>query len=72
MRTDATKDSEETATALKVVITREHGYKPIKGVSFRCIASVEQLYRHTQSALPYSLCDYASRHNNEVCDNTSS
>ncbi len=53
--------------------------KPIEAVSFRSIATVEQLeleqtdrqtdrqthtHTHTQSALSYPSCGYASRHNN--------
>ncbi len=34
-----------------------------KRYSFRCIATIEQLQlKYTQSALPYSLCGYTSRH----------
>ncbi len=42
---------------------RERGKKPIEAVSFRCIATVTAgTDTHTQSALPYPSCGYASRH----------
>ncbi len=73
---DSTNDSEKTATAFNVSQTSFslliYNQNPIEAVSFRRIATVEQLvtagtdpwHRHTctQSALPYPSCGYASRH----------
>ena len=65
--------SEETATAFTVSITREQSFSlqiQENVARIRHIATVEQLQleytdtrTHTQSALPYSSCGYASRHN---------
>ncbi len=86
MRTDdTTQDSEETTTAFTSK-TREQSFSLkiheskskrtwlegyIEAVSFRRIATVEQLeyihtHTHTQSALLYPSYGYASRHNNVV------
>ena len=63
-RDDVTNDSEETATAFSGSKISHNSRTWLESVSFRRIATVEQLQlEHTQSALPYPSCGYASRHN---------